>query len=589
MKVPNPNTCSVTQKLLFLLLLLVCLLLFCACAADDDSPEDVTRTAAKDRLEQVEIRQPPIFSTREIPVTESVTEVQTETVAEAITETVSEAVTEAVTEPLPQEQESYVSVKEINALPKPYEESLFCAVTSDRNWIVSVYEEGLDFYIELNNHGYLSFSKARLVLPDGYTSGAIVGGCGTSEDRGLLLHVRTKDSASGETVFLTYRFREMPYTWSELKCGKPWSNYVDETAAEIQNPLTYDVLTAPQERTVNKRSVRGFRFDVVDALPADPEDSLFYVRSYSMFPMMLVYEECMTFYWVERGWNSDLYTMNDYYHYNECEFQLPDGYINGKLIGGNGGAGSEEYVFYAEATDEKTGEITYFMYTVISDNGPLMGGSAYRMSEEEAERHTTNPDHIKPQYRDLEITLPPEYYDRGDIVGGLRDALPSAESSVECSVTMTEITSLPAPPDDTMFCAYGSGCPPAYLFYEPGTMFYRLDYYCSPETLEDQYRYYEYELHLPEQFSDVCFLGGGRGGGSAEVMLYLEAKNAESARREYYCLHFQLSDNDAVINADILIPIPRSDVKQIKSRRHSYDKIRQTFQSMRESALKSRG
>ena len=150
MKVPNPNTCSVTQKLLFLLLLFVCLLLFCACAADDDSPEDVTRTAAKDRLEQVEIRQPPIFSTREIPITESVTEVQTETVTEAITETVSEAVTEAVTEPLPQEQESYVSVKEINALPKPYEESLFCAVTSDRNWIVSVYEEGLDFYIELN-------------------------------------------------------------------------------------------------------------------------------------------------------------------------------------------------------------------------------------------------------------------------------------------------------------------------------------------------------------------------------------------------------------------------------------------------------
>ncbi len=572
MKISTVNTHISAQKLPILFLLLLFLLLFCACD------------------EEVEIRQPPIFSTREIPVTESVTEVQTETVTEAITETVSEAVTEAVTEPLPQELESYVSVKEINALPKPYEESLFCAVTSDRNWIVSVYEEGLDFYIELNNHGYLSFSKARLVLPDGYTSGAIVGGCGTSEDRGLLLHVRTKDSASGETVFLTYRFREMPYTWSELECGKPWSNYVDETAAEIQKPLTYDVLTAPQERTVNKRSVRGFRFDVVDALPADPEDSLFYVRSYSMFPMMLVYEECMTFYWVERGWNSDLYTMNDYYHYNECEFQLPDGYINGKLIGGNGGAGSEEYVFYAEATDEKTGDIIYFRYTILTDNdGSLMGGSAYRMNEEEAERFTKNPDHIKPQYRDLEIVLPPEYYDRGDIVGGLRDSLPSAESSVECSVTMTELSSLPAPPDDVMFCTYGVGCPPAYLFYEPGTVFYRLDYTCIPETGEDRYWYFKYELHLPEHFSNVCFIGGGMGAGSREVELYLEAKNAESGRWEYYSLYFTLNGDDANIYCTRLQPIPRYSLKWMENKRHSYEKIRQTFQRMHESALKSRG
>ncbi len=571
MKISTVNTHISAQKLPILFLLLLFLLLFCACD------------------EEVEIRQPPIFSTREIPVTESVTEVQTETITETITEIVSEAVTEAVTEPLPQEPESYVSVKAVNDLPKPYEESLFCVVTTDKNWLALVYEDGLDFYIEGRIGGILSLSKAQLVLPDGYTDGTIVAGRGTSDENEMLLHIRAKDTESTETVYLTYVFSDMPFSWWELKCRAPWRDFVDENASEIQNPLTYEVLMAPQERVTQELKVTGFRCDAIDALPEDPEDSLFYVRSYSMFPMMLVYEEGMTFYRAERGWNDDLHIMNDYYHYHECEFKLPDGYTNGKLIGGNGGAGSEEYVFYAEATDEKTGEITYFMYTVISDNGPLMGGSAYRMSEEEAEWYTTNPDHIKPQYRDLEITLPPEYYDRGDIVGGLRDALPSAESSVECSVTMTELSSLPAPPDDVMFCTYGVGCPPAYLFYEPGTVFYRLDYTCIPETGEDRYWYFKYELHLPEHFSDVCFIGGGMGAGSREVELYLEAKNAESGRWEYYSLYFTLNGDDANIYCTRLQPIPRYSLKWMENKRHSYEKIRQTFQRMHESALKSRG
>lgn len=306
--------------------------------------------------------------------------------------------------------DSYVTVRAVDTLPAPPEDSLFCAASMGKKPLYLIYEEGLTFYVQDTDptSGENSYYECQFILPYSYNDGKIVSGCGSSSgsNQVVSLYVTAVNHGNREESLLQFYLYALPGQAGQLSCGQPsCSRYIgirnEFVAAVLANPVSYETMMSPEKTPRPNTDVRGYRRDPIDALPGDPSDALILDAWWGLFPVMISMSDSMIFYEIEWQYDSERNMMCDYYNYYECEFTLPEGYTGGKLLGGGPGAGSAEAMFAAEAVNVQTGKTEYFYYTLVMNEG-IYGGSPYSVPYEHVKHTKEHPEY----FRDILPNMP---------------------------------------------------------------------------------------------------------------------------------------------------------------------------------------